>query len=124
MIKTTDLFKINGRPMIVPDAGVGFSYEDIDDSSSGRDESGYMHRYVARYKVGKWSFSFSSITDEEKQYLEVLFPDAPSFSFTHPSREDSNVPEVTTCYCSKVEMSWYNAKAGVWKNYKFNIIQC
>lgn len=124
MIKTTDLFKINGQSMIIPDAGVGFSYEDIDDSSSGRDESGWMHRYVARYKVGKWSFSFASITEEEKRYLESLFPNAPDFSFTHPSRENSDFLVSTRCYCSKIDMSWYNAKEGVWKNYKFNIIEC
>lgn len=110
--------------MIIPDAGVSFSYEDIDESSSGRDESGYMHRYVARYRVGKWSFSFASLTEEEKQYLEILIPDAPTFSFTCPSRENSDFLETMTCYCSKVQTSWYNAKAGVWKNYKFNIIQC
>lgn len=110
--------------MIVPDAGVGFSFEDLDDASSGRDESGYMHRFVLRHKVGKWAFSFASITEEEKQYLENLIPNSATFSFTHPSREDSNIPETTECYCSKVDMSWYNAKTGVWKNYRFNIIEC
>lgn len=123
-MKTTELFQINGQPMILPAEGVGFSYEDIDDSSSGRDEAGYMHRFVVRYKVGKWSFSFSTITEEEKRYLESMIPNTPTFSFTHPSREDSSILETDTCYCSKVDMSWYNARIGLWKNYKFNIIQC
>ena len=123
-MRTTELFKINGQPLIVPDAGVGFSFEDLDDSTSGRDESGYMHRFVVRHKVGKWSFYFSSITDEEKNYLESLLGDNDTFYFTHPGREDSNESETTTCYCSKSEMSWYNARLGVWKNYKFNVIEC
>lgn len=123
-MRTTELFKVNGQPLIVPDAGVGFSFEDLDDSTSGRDESGYMHRFVVRDKVGKWSFSFASITDEEKQYLDSLFRGNATFSFTHPSREDSNESETSTCYCSKVEMSWYNARLGMWRNYRFNIIEC
>ena len=123
-MKTTELFKINGKPMIVPDAGVGFSYEDLDDSSTGRDEGGYMHRFPVRYKVGKWDFSFSKITEEEKNYMESLFPDSEDFLFTRPSKEDSKVLITTTCYRTKVSLSWYNAKTGLWKNYKFNIIEC
>ena len=123
-MKTSDKFQINGRPMLAPDAGVGFSYEDLDDSASGRDEAGVMHRFVVRYDVGKWSFSFYSITEDEKNYLESIFPKAPTFRFTHPSPEDSDVLVTEECYRSKRDMSWYNAKTGVWRNYKFNIIQC
>lgn len=123
-MQTTDLFQINGRPMILPDAGVGFSFEDLDDSSSGRDEAGVMHRFVVRYDVGKWAFSFSSITEEEKNYLESIFPKSPTFQFTHPSEEGSDNLVTDTCYRSKRDMSWYNARLGVWKNYRFNIIQC
>lgn len=124
MAKTkTDLFKINGKPMFAPDASVGFSYEDLDSSDSGRDELGIMHRIVVRYKVGTWSFSFSAITEEEKLYMESLFPDAPSFEFTHPDRVTGE-PVTTTCYRSKYSISWYNAREGLWKNYAFNIIEC
>ena len=123
-MKVTTDFQIEGQPMILPDAGVGFSFEDLDDSSSGRDEAGVMHRFVARYDVGKWAFTFSNITEAEKNYLESLFPKTPTFQFTHPSAEDSDVLVTDTCYRSKRDMSWYNARTGVWKNYKFNIIQC
>lgn len=124
MRATTELFQINGKPMLVPDAGVGFDYEDLDDASSGRDEGGFMHRFVLRYKVQKWPFSYSDLTEEEKNYMESLFPDAESFTFTHPDRHDSSVSVETTCYRSKVSMTWYNARSGLWKNYKFNIIEC
>ena len=124
MRKKTDLFLINGKPVLMPDEGVNFSYEDIDDAATGRDEGGYMHRFPVRYKVGKWAMSYASLTEEEKQYMESLFPDAPTFRFTHPSKDDSNVLETHTCYRSTVSMSWYNARTGLWKNYRFNIIQC
>ena len=119
----SDLFMVNGEPFLTPDEDVGFSYEDLDSSDSGRDESGFMHRIVVRYKVGTWSFEFASITEEEKRYMESLFPDAPDFEFTHPDRLTGN-PVTTTCYRSKYSITWRNAKTGLWRNYKFNIIEC
>ena len=58
----TNLFLINGKQMFAPDEDVGVSYSDLDADDSGRDESGYMHRIVVRYKVGTWSFEYATIT--------------------------------------------------------------
>lgn len=124
MRPTTDLFLINGSPMLIPDEEVGFNYEDLDDSSSGRDENGVMHRIVARYKVGSWSFSYDHMTEEEKNYMEGLFGETPTFQFTHPSRLNSSVLETTTCYRSKYSLDWRNARTGLWSGYGFNIIEC
>ena len=123
-IQKTGLFLIDGKEMLVSNENIGFSFEDLDSSDSGRDESGVMHRVVVRYKVGSWSFEFSHITDDELKYMESLFGETPEFSFTHPSREDPSVPEVSKCYRSKYSISWYNARKGLWRNYKFNIIEC
>lgn len=120
----TELFKINGKPMFAPDADIDFSYEDLDDADSGRDESGYMHRIVIRYKVMTGSFVFSHISEADMKYMESLFPDEPDFEFTHPSRVDPSVPVTTRCYRSKYGISWHNARTGLWRNYKFNIIEC
>lgn len=123
-MKTTDRFLINGKPMLIPDAEVGFNYEDIDSSDSGRDQSGFMHRVVIRYKVPSWSFKFAALTDEELCYLESLFPEEPSFQFTHPSRLDSSTLEITECYRSKFGIAWQNAATGLWSGCSFNIIEC
>lgn len=119
----TNLFTINGKPMFGPDADIEVQYADVDASDSGRDESGFMHRIVARYKLGTWSFHYSFISEEEKNYMESLFPDEPDFEFGHPSRLDASVQEVTTCYRSNYGIAW-RGKNGGWKNYKFNIIEC
>lgn len=124
MRSKTDLFKINGVPMLAPDADFSASYEDLDSADAGRDESGVMHRSVVRYKVGSWNFSYSYLTDDEKQYMENLFPNAATFQFTHPSRLDASVPETHKCYRSKYGISWKNATTGTWSGYSFNIIQC
>lgn len=120
---STDFF-VNGKPLLVPDEEVQHNYEDLDDSSSGRDESGVMHRVVVRYKVGSWSFSYSHFTEEERKYMEGIFPEEPTFVFKHPTRLDAGVLEETTCYRSKYALSWKNARTGLWSGYGFNIIEC
>lgn len=124
MRATTELFQINGVPMLVPDADVVVSYEDLDASDAGRDEAGYMHRILVRHKVGSWKFEYAHLTEEEKKYMENLFPEAATFQFQHPSRKDASVMEVTTCYRSKYSISWRNARTGLWSGYGFSIIEC
>ena len=119
-----DQLLINGKPMFTPDADIDFSYEDLDDSDSGRDESGYMHRIVVRFKVMSGSFVFSNISQEDYIYMESLFPDEATFEFTRPSGKDPSVLITTTCYRSKYGITWRNARTGRWRNYKFNIIEC
>ena len=110
--------------MLAPDEKVGVSYEDLDDGTSGRDERGFMHRQVLRYKVPVWSFSYAHLTEEERQYMESLFPKAPTFTFTFPSEEDAAVPQEMQCYRSKYGISWKSAKNGLWMGYSFQIIGC
>ena len=124
MRNTTDLFLINGKPMLAPDEKVQVSYEDLDDSNSGRDEAGFMHRQVLRYKIPVWSFSYQSLTEAERQYMESLFPKAPTFTFTFPAEEDAAQPTEMTCYRSKYGISWKSARTGLWMGYAFQIIGC
>lgn len=121
----TDLFLIDGKPMFAPDANISFSFEDLDDADSGRDESGVMHRIVIRHNVMSVSFEFSQLTYEEYKYMESLFANKATFSFTRPDSLDPEAPPITSkCYRSKYGIIWQNAKTGMCKNYKFNIIEC
>lgn len=124
MRKTTERFTVNGKPMLVPDAEVSAEYTDLDAEDSGRDASGMMHRIPLRYKVGSWGFSYSLLTEEEKQYMESLFPAEPTFVFGHPGRVDAEQQEETVCYRSKYGISWKDAVTGLWSGYSFQIIQC
>ena len=117
----TDNFAINDTPLLVPDAGVQFQYVDVEGASSGRDQAGFLHRNVVRSKVPSWTFSYSHLTEEEKNYMESLFGDADSFLFTHPSRTDATVTEQTQCYRSRYGISWQNAISGLWRNYSFTV---
>lgn len=121
---TTELFKINGQPMPVPDEEVEVSYEDIDAADAGRDQAGFMHRIPVRHKVASWTFTYSHLTEEEKNYLEALFGDQATFTFTHPSRLQADQPQESLCYRSKYALSWKNARLGLWRDYSFSIIEC
>ena len=116
-------FYIDGKPMLLPDEQVRFAYEDLDSAASGRDESGFMHRFVARCKVGSWEFSYSHLTESERIYMESLFSEAATFTFTHPDRVTGQ-PVNSHCYRSKYSLSWKNARTGLWNSYGFHIIQC
>ena len=97
----TNIFRINGKPMFAPDEDVAVSYSDLDADDSGRDESGYMHRIVVRYKMGTWSFEYSHITEEEKRYMEELFGNEPDFDFTDPDRLNAEREVTSKAYRSK-----------------------
>ena len=124
MRPTTNLFLVDGYPLLTPNSEVVFNFEDIDAADTGRDEAGYMHRHVVRRKVGKWTLDYGTITEAEKQYMENIFDGRDTFQFTRPSRMNTSVPETTECYRSKYNISWMDTRSGKWKNYKINIIEC
>ncbi len=119
----TDVIQINGQPIVTPDEDAEWSYSDLDSSDSGRDESGVMQREVVRRKVGTLGLNYSALTDKEYEYMVNLL-DADTFAVTRPRRGSSTETETVTCYCSKYSISWHNARTGLWKNLKFNIIEC
>lgn len=120
----TQLFQINGQPMIAPDQDVAMRFEDLDAAQSGRDEAGFMHRIVVRSKVGVWEFSYSHLTGAQYRYLLSILPTGGSFTFTHPSQQDAAVLEDTQAYLSQYGVLWHSARTDTYRNLKFSIIAC
>ena len=118
----TQLFTINGQPMLAPDEQVSVSYSDIDASDAGRDQEGILHRNVVRWKVGAWTFTYASLTEQEKQYMESLFPEEATFVFGHPDRLDAATTAYSTCYRAKYGISWRSSR-GLWNGYSFQIVE-
>lgn len=115
-------FRIDGKPMLAPDADVSLSFADLDSSDSGRDESGIMHRIVVRERVATWGFNYSSLTAEEYRYMRSLFSGKPDFPFIYRDQEGNLVE--TRAYCSNDSITYHNARLGLYQNLKFNIIEC
>ncbi len=121
-MKFLEDYKINGKPMLVPDADVSLSFADLDSSDSGRDESGIMHRLVVRERVATWGFNYSKLTAEEYRYMRSLFAGKPEFTFTY--RDLNGYLVETRAYCSNESITYHNARLGLYQNLKFNIIEC
>ncbi len=115
-------YQIDKNPMLVPDAGVEISFSDLDGEDSGRDEAGFMHRTVLRERVRTWSFSYAVLTAEEYRYLDALFRGKPTFTFAFRGLDGH--PTECQAYCSKGSITLYNQRTGLYKNMKFNIIEC
>lgn len=124
MRSPSNLFLIDGVPMLAPDADMEVSYEDLDSSASGRDEAGVMHRLVLRHQVGKWSFIYDCLTRQEYAYMEGLFAGKSHFQFTFPSPTSPNQTQTVTAYRSQHGIGWRCVQTGQFRNYKFNIIAC
>ena len=119
-----DFYQVDGRPLLAPDADMEQSFSDLDSADSGRDEAGVMHRFVVREKVGKWSFVYACLTDAEVRYLLGLFAGRPTFAFTHPAAGSPQELHTVTAYMSNYGIAWRDAGHGVWRNLKFDIIEC
>ena len=115
-------FKIDGRPVLVPDENVEISQNDLDSEDTGRDESGVMHRIVLRERLKTFGFNYGHLTAEEYRYMESLFAGKPEFVFSYRG-VDGNMAECIA-YCSNNSITLRNAKTGDYRNYKFNIIEC
>lgn len=123
MIRSYDTeYLVDGVPLLIPDGDVEISMSDLDSEDSGRDESGFMYRFVAREKVRTWSFSYFALDTEDFRYLQNLFAGKPSFTFQYRG-EDGHAASCTA-YCSKSSIVLHNRKTGLYKNMKFNIIEC
>lgn len=115
-------YKIDGEPMLAPDQDVSLSYADLDSSDSGRDESGVMHRIVVRHRVATFGFNYSVLTAKEYEYMRSLLDGKTEFMFTYKDLNGEFVK--TKAYCSNDSITYHNAQLKVYKNFKFNIIEC
>lgn len=115
-------FKVDGRALLAPDAGVELGFTDLDSADAGRDESGIMHRIVVREKVRTFGFAYAWLTREEVRYLQSLFQGKPTFSFAFRG-EDGELSSCTA-YCSNFSVGFYNRRLGLYRDMKFNVIEC
>ena len=115
-------YLVDGKPLLIPDADVEMTLTDLDDSDSGRDESGVMHRIVVRERVGAWEFRYSQLTAQEYTYLTGLFAGKGEFTFRY--RDADGGWKSCRAYCANHSITLHNAKLGIYKNLKLSIIQC
>lgn len=115
-------YKVNGNPILAPDAEVELTMTDLDAGSAGRDERGVMHRIRVRKRVKTWAFQYFALTREEFQYMEALLSQNATFQFSY--RDMDGAEQTCKAYCSNSVLTYQNAKLGLYRNYKFTVIEC
>ena len=115
-------YLIDDNPMLVPDEGVEMKFSDLDGEDSGRDEGGFMHRSVLRERVRTWGFKYAVLNQKEYRYLTALLTGKATFLFKFRNLDGKE--EVARCYCSNHSITLFNRRTGLYKNLKFNIIEC
>lgn len=114
-------YTIDGQPMPEPDQEAELSFSDLDASDSGRTEDGVMHRIVVREKVATFGFSYALLDREDYACLEELMRGKGEFAFGYTGSDGQ--AHTITAYCSKTSIV-LKSRDGLYKNCKFNIIQC
>lgn len=115
-------FKVDDRPILLPDGNVEMTLTDLDSGSAGRDESGIMHRIRVRRRVKTWAFHYFALSREEFHYMEDLLSRSATFTFTYPDTD--GISKSCKAYCSNTGLTYENARLGLYRNYKFTIIEC
>jgi hypothetical protein len=115
-------FRIDGKPILVPDCDITLTLTDLDDADSGRDEAGIMHRIVLREGVRTVPLPYHVLTAEEYLYMESLFRGKPEFTVT--CRDLAGRRVEFRGYRAKHSITIHNARTGICKNYNFNIVEC
>ena len=113
----TNEITIDGSPLLLPDRDIKITRTDLDDSDSGRDESGVMHRFVLRERMQKWEIHYDHLTAEEYNYLKSLISGKAEFDFYFYG-------EYHRAYCSNDNVTLRNAKTGEFKGFSLKIIEC
>lgn len=124
MRKTTNKFLIDGRQMYAPDENMEISVTDIVDEDSGRDESGFLHRFVLRQNVGKWTFTYSNLSKSEYIEIESLFVGKDTFQFTYRDFVYGGLQKTITAYRGEHKILWKSEANEQFCNYRFTIYAC
>ena len=123
MREKTDLFLIDGQPMLAPDENLQMTAEDIETADSVRDESGFLHRFMTRQGVGKWKFTYAQLSGEEYAYMERLFGDKETFQFTYTHCATGEI-RVITAYRQAHTVLWQSAANDRFRDYTFTLVAC
>ena len=121
MLRFFDEYLIDGLPVLVPDADVTMTCTDLDSSDSGRDESGVMHRFVVRHGVKTWEFTYNALTEQEYRYMQLALGGKDRFLFSYM---EFGQRKETYAYCSNHAITYHDSRYGLFRNYKFTVIEC
>ena len=113
---------VDNVPMLTPDIDVEITYEDIEYSDSGYDQSGFYHRMVHRFNKRTWRFKYAVLTADEFVYLRSLVKNKATFSFSFHNEEGG--AETVQAYSRPITVAYQSKRSGLYKNLTLEIIEC
>ena len=120
-LRLTEIYRMDGKAMPIPDAGVVMTFADVDAPESGRDEAGFYHRIPLRYKVGSWTFTYHRMGLEAYRYLESILPRNGSFLFHRPGATGE---AESLCRLEKFEVTLETLPSGRYRDVTFTVTEC
>ena len=115
-------FLIDGKPVLMPDEGLSIGVSDMETEDSGTDESGVMHRFLLREKVRSFGLVYDTLNLEEYRYMRSLVQGKTTFGVKYRD-PDGQLAELTA-YCTGYSIALQNARLGLFKGLKLEILEC
>lgn len=119
----TQLYQIDGAPIVAPNAGVKLGLTDIEAPETGRDESGFLHRTVLRTGIATWQLCYERLTRQAYEYMQSILPRTGSFAFTHPACQSAG-STLSRCCLAGAESVCKTTAAGICWDLKITVKQC
>lgn len=115
-------YQVDQAPLLLPDAAVCVTAEDLQAGDSGLDEAGFFHRSLLRPGVRGWEFSYSVLTGQELRYLQQLLAGKGSFLFLFRGLDGQ--PSQTRCCCTGFRAELSDRRQDVYQNVRFTVKEC
>ena len=98
----TNEYYMDGVPL--PAGGVAVCRaQDLEAGDTGRDESGYLHRWVLRRGLRRWEMAYRDMADRDARELLGSLPQKDSFLLTCPEGEVlCHLKEITDRHCQSL----------------------
>lgn len=122
-VDTNGYWAVNGTPIYVPHTPCKIEHSNVMGSSTGRDETGYMHFDWVRRDVRKVFLVYNALTGSEVAFLENLMQ-GKTFTFTFL---DGTTVKTMEAYVGESSYEHYSYSdiysEPVYTNFSMNVIE-
>lgn len=123
-LDTTGSWAINGTPIYIPSAGVGYTHTNVAGSSSGRTQDGIQHIDWVRRDLRKVTINYSAMTGQELNFLIGLVQ-GQEYTATFKDRGQVQTMSAYTGDCDYTLHSeaLYESEGGLYTDVSFDMVE-
>lgn len=122
MLRLSEQWKINGKPIYTPSINTQYNWESVSGPNAGRTDDAVMHPEFIREQLTKIGLKYPVMNSEELSYLKSLIQ-GKEYTLTYFS-PDTGFTEMN-CYTSGGSAVLFTAtkQNGLWRDVTFNCIE-